>query len=116
MIALQLLPVVLSLMVLGAHFLRAGNVALVALECVALGLLAVRRPAAARLVQAALVLGAIEWLRTLVTLASWRAETGQPVVRLIIILGGVAAFTGLSALAFQTARMRNWYSPPPKPR
>jgi len=115
-IGLQLLPVVLSLIVLGAHFLRAGNVALVALVCVVLGLLGVRRPAAARLVQAALVLGAMEWLRTLVILAAWRAESGQPVVRLTFILGSVAVFTGLSALVFQAARMRSWYSPPPKPR
>lgn len=116
MIGLQLLPVVLSLMVLGAHFLRAGNVALVALVCVALGLLGVRRPAAARLVQAALVLGAMEWFRTLVVLVAWRAESGQPVVRLIFILGSVAAFTGMSALAFQAARMRSWYSLPPRPQ
>jgi hypothetical protein len=82
-IGLQLLPAVLSLMVLRAHFLRAGNVALIALVCVALGLLGVRRPAAARLT---------------------------------FILGSVAAFTELSALAFQAARMRSWYSLPPRPR
>lgn len=116
MIGLQLLPVVFSLVVLGAHFLRAGNVALLGLVCIALGLLGVRRPLAARLIQAALVLGALEWLRTLVSLTAWRAETGQPVVRLIVILGGVAILTGSSALVFRAARIRSWYSPPPEPR
>lgn len=116
MIGLQLLPVVLSFVVLGAHFMRAGNVALVGLVCVALGLLGVRHPAAMRLVQAALVLGAMEWLRTLASLAVWRAETGQPVVRLILILGSVAICTGLSALVFRADRLRGWYSPAPRAR
>ncbi len=81
MIALQLLPVVLSLLVLGAHFLRAGNLVLIAAALVLLALLAVRRPWAARVVQVALVLGALEWMRTLVQLASFRAQTGQPYLR-----------------------------------
>ena len=72
MIALQLLPVVFSLIVLGAHFQRAGNAALVGLVCIALLLLGVRRPLAARVIQAVLVLGSMEWLRTLASLAAWR--------------------------------------------
>jgi hypothetical protein len=109
-IGLQLLPVVFSLIVLGAHFMRAGNFAMLALVFVVLGLLGVRRPLAARLVQTALVLGAIEWIRTLVTLATGRVETGQPVVRLIFILGSVALFTGLSALVYRAPRLRSWYA------
>ena len=64
-IALQLLPVVLSLLVLAAHFLRAGNGIMVVLVLGLLGLLAVPRAWAARTVQIALQLGAVEWLWTL---------------------------------------------------
>jgi hypothetical protein len=109
MLFLAFLPVVLSVMVLGAHFLRAGNSALLA---VALGLLAlvfVRRPWAARTLQAALVLGAVEWMRTLVALASERLQAGQPVGRLGAILGSVAIVSALSALVFRTRRLRGWY-------
>lgn len=109
MIGLQLLPVVISLLVLGAHFLRAGSVFAVALVFAALILLGVRRRWAARLVQAALLLGAFEWVRTLVQLAAWRVQTGQPATRLIVILGSVALLTGLSALVFHTARLRAWF-------
>lgn len=106
MIALQLLPVVLSLLVLAAHFLRAGNLILVILCLALLGLLAVPRAWAARTVQAALLLGAVEWIWTLSRLASARAEAGEPALRMSLILGTVALVTGLSALLFHTARLR----------
>lgn len=109
MIGLQLLPVVLSFVVLGAHFLRAGDMAMVALVLLVLGLLGVRRRWAVRLVQVALLLGAAEWVRTLVGLVALRTQTGQPVLRLVLILGSVAVVTGLSALVFRAARLRTRY-------
>jgi hypothetical protein len=109
LIALQLLPVVLSLVVLGAHFLRAGNIALLAAVVVLLALLAVRRTWAARTVQVALVIGALEWCRTLFGLALERIARGEPVVRLVVILGAVAMVTVLSSLLFETATLRRLY-------
>ena len=109
MIALQLLPVVLSLVVLGAHFLRAGNIALLAAVVVLLAFLAVRRTWAARTVQVALVIGALEWCRTLFGLALERIARGEPVVRLVVILGAVAMVTVLSSLLFETANLRRLY-------
>ena len=111
MIVLQLIPVVLSLLILGAHFLRAGNLVLVALVLALLGLLSVRRRWAARVIQAALMLGAVEWVRTAVELAAWRSQAGQPALRLVVILGTVALLTALSGLVFRLARVRSWYGP-----
>ncbi len=115
MTALQLLPVVVSLLLLGAHFLRSGNLVLVALALVLVGLLGVRRRWAARLVQVALVLGALEWARTLVVLVAWRSEAGRPVTRLAVILGSVTLLTVLSALVFRTERLRRVYKLDPRP-
>jgi hypothetical protein len=109
MIGLYLLPVILSLVVLGAHFLRGGNFFMVALVLMLLGLLGIRRAWAARTVQAALLLGTVEWIRTLVRLARWRADEGKPVLRLVVILASVALVTGLSSLMFRTARVRRWF-------
>lgn len=109
MIAVRLLPVVLSLLVLGAHFLRAGNVLTVLLILGLMALVWVRRPWAGRLVQTALVLGALEWAWTLATLARARMQTGEPFVRLVAILAGVAVVTALSALIVSTAGVRRWY-------
>jgi hypothetical protein len=77
--ALRLAPAVLSLLVLAAHFLRAGSVALVGVSLALAALLAVRRPWAARTVQAALIVGA------------------------------AAVLTGLSALVFRAPRVRGWF-------
>lgn len=112
MIALQLLPVVLSLLVLAAHFLRAGNLILVLLVLSLLWLLTVPRAWAARTVQIALILGALEWIRTLIVLASARSRTGEPALRMTIVLGVVALVTGLSALVFQTVRLRRRFRGP----
>ena len=109
MIGLQLLPVVLSLIVLGAHFLRTGNLVMVAAALVIIGLVFVRRRWAAYTVQAALLLGAAEWVWILVERVTSRIDAGQPVLRLALILGGVALVTALSALVFCTARLKRWY-------
>lgn len=115
MIGLLLLPVILSLLALGAHFLRAGHFALLAVVLGCLGLLAVPRRWAARVVQAALLLGSLEWIRTTVRLAAWRAREGQPATRMVVILGSVTLVTLLSALVFRAARLRQWYrSLPPR--
>jgi hypothetical protein len=55
------------------------------------------------------VLGALEWIRALIVLARFRSDLGLPYVRLVAILGGVAAFALLSLLAFRSARARRWY-------
>jgi len=109
MVAVQLLPVVLSLVVLGAHFLRAGNIVLLLGVVAVLALLFVRRPWAARAVQVTLVLGALEWLHTLVTLAAIRMQAGEPVRRLLIILCTVAVVSLCSAPLMQIGALRRVY-------
>ena len=106
---LRLVPIVLSLLVLGGHFLRAGQLGLVGVVMAVMGLLAVRRAWAARVVQVVLALGAIEWTMTLVTLVMQRRFMGEPTLRLTIILGGVALVTAVSAVLFQTGPLRAKY-------
>jgi len=103
------IPIVLSLVVLGAHFLRYDNSFGVIGVAVLIGLLFVRKPWAARMLQAALVLGAIEWVYTLYVMANLRIEFGQPYIRLVIILGSVAAVTFISALLFQLPALKRIY-------
>jgi hypothetical protein len=109
MAALLLVPVLLSTLLLAAHFLRDGQWPIVLLVLCAIPLLAVRRRRAMRLVQVMLVVGALEWGRTLLALASYRLELGAPWTRMALILGAVAAFTALSALVFETRRLRRRY-------
>jgi len=107
--AIRLLPVVLSCLVLGAHFLRAGFPPLVVLSAVAPFLLLARRPWAARTVQVVLILGGLEWVRTVVGLAQVRYAAGEPWMRMAIILTVVALFTMASALVFRSKSLRERY-------
>ncbi|MGE5345601.1 MAG: hypothetical protein ACM3JH_06585 [Acidithiobacillales bacterium] len=109
MTPLSLVLPVLSLLVLGAHFFRSAEYAIVAL-CIALvALVSVRRWWAARALQAALFLGAAEWLRTMTGLVHLRRSLDLPWARLAVILGAVALLTVVSALMFETARLRERY-------
>lgn len=100
---------VLSLAVLGAHFLRYGNAAGVALALAPIALLFVRRSWAARVVQAVLMLGAAEWAHTLYELVQLRLAQGMPAARLAIILGAVIVSTIASVLLFETQTMKRIY-------
>lgn len=104
MLLLQLLPVILSLLLLAAHFMRYGQTILVVLSVVMIGLLVVRRPWAARILQVVLLLACAEWIRTLVILAGIRAEHGQSAGRMVVILAVVALITAASALVFRRRR------------
>ena len=108
---LKLLPVVLSFLLLGAHFYRAGLVPLTVLCVAVLFLLFLRKRSVPRLFQILLVLGAFEWLRTLYVFAAMRIAWDQPWGRLALILGGVALFTALSALVFRNGKLRRYYQP-----
>lgn len=105
----RLLPVFLSCLVLAAHFMRAG-LQLPMMFCAALVfLLAVPKPWAARLVQWTLVVGTMEWLRTLVQMARMRHAMGEPWGRAALILGVVAILTALSLLVFRNRSIRRRY-------
>lgn len=106
MLIVRLLLPAVSLLLLAAHFYRAGALAAAVLSVALLALLAVPRPWAARTLQVALVLGALEWLRTLAAFAAARIGLGQPYLRLALILGAVAAVTLAAAWIFQHRSLR----------
>lgn len=106
---LRLLPVIVSSLVLAAHFMRAGAGPLVGLSVLVPFVLLVRERWAARVVQCFLVLGVLEWVRTTVVLVAERREAGDDWTRLVIILGSVALFTGASALVFQCRALATRY-------
>jgi hypothetical protein len=106
MIALRLAPVVVVALVLAAHFYRAGELLALSVTLCTPALFVVRRPWAARLLQSGLVLGALEWLRTLVLLVQERQATGQPYLRLTLVIGVVALATAATALVFRSRAIR----------
>ena len=103
------IPVILSLVVLGAHFMRYGNTLAVFAVLLLIALLFVRLPWVTRVLQAALVLGVLEWVHTIYELVQMRAAQGEPFTRMVVILGIVAVVTACSALLFQTPTLKKIY-------
>lgn len=100
---------VVALLLLAAHFLRSFAIPFMMLFLLLPWLLAVRRPWAARVVQVALVLGALEWVTTTVRILGERRVTGEPAGRMLLIMGGVIGFTLLGAVLLETAGPRRRY-------
>lgn len=110
---LQLVPVFLSALLLGAHFLRSGDLVLVVLCLLAPWLLLLRRPWVPRVFQAGLLIGGVVWLHTTYVLIQMRLEMGEDWTRMALILGSVALITGGSALVFSSRRLALRYRPDP---
>ena len=107
---LRLAPVILSFLLLGAHFYRSGQ-AIGAGLCIVVPLsLLVRDSWVPRLIQVLLLLGALEWLRTLYVIANMRIAYDQPWTRMAAILGAVALLTMLSGLVFRSKALRERYA------
>ncbi len=106
---IRLIPVLFSTVLMSAHFSRAQNNGL-ALVCLLLPLLLlIRKRWVADIFQILLITGAIIWFESMFGYIQLRQETGRPWVRLAIILGAVAVFTGLSALVFRKKKLRMRY-------
>jgi hypothetical protein len=112
---LRLLPVAIALLLLAAHFYRGALWIAFGVTVALLPLLLVRAPWAARVLQAALLLGCVEWLRTAAALIAIRQSFGQPWTRLALILGAVALATALCALVFRSRAVRERFGLPAAP-
>ncbi len=71
--------------------------------------LRVDRAAAERIVQAALIVGVVEWIKSAMALMHERQAAGEPYTRMLVILGAVAAFTLVSAILFESGRLQRHF-------
>jgi hypothetical protein len=106
---IRLLPAIISLLLLGAHYYRAGIIPLVAIMGTGVLILLIRRAWAARIVQVLLLVGGIEWVRTVFGLVTMRQSMGMPWIRLALILGGVALLAIGSIFIFRAGSVRRRY-------
>jgi hypothetical protein len=109
MAILLLFTVVFSVVMLGAHFWRAGK-PLLALLCLGvLAFLGIRRRWAALIIQGLLWAGTAIWLGALWRAAAAKRAAGEPWGRLALILGAVAFFTALSSLVLEIPAIAAFY-------
>ena len=105
----RFLVVVLALLILAAHFLRFGKMVFVGACLAAIGLLAVRRRWAQRLLQIILSGGFLLWLVLLINFVEQRQLRGVPWGRLAVILGAVALVNLWGAFLLQGGSARRWF-------
>jgi hypothetical protein len=109
MAALCLIPVFVSALLMGAHWLHAGQPLLAVVSLGLPLLLLLARRWVARVFQVLLLVAIAEWLRTMLAIVAQRQAEGQRFVAVVVILSSVALFTGLSALVFALPPLRRRY-------
>lgn len=115
-VVLHLIPVIISLLLVGAHFLRSGNLFFTAFSFLLIMALCIREPLVARVVQVALFLATVEWIHVAFTLVSSRLDAGLPWGKLSIILGAVAALSLASIGLFLSSALKEMYHLSHEPR
>ena len=108
--AFRLSPVFFSFLILSAHFSRAGLSLFSLIFLLIPFLLFIKQAWIVRLIQIILVIGSIEWIRTLLMHVNERQSNGEPYIRLVVIIGIIALFTGLSALSFRNQALKKRYN------
>lgn len=106
---LRLTLFLIAAVLLGAHFLRAGNPALVGL-CLAAPLLFLHRKRWSLIVLQVLAYGAAAiWIAVAIDLVRLRQQLGQPWTVAAVILGTVALFSVLAGLLLNSRAIRERY-------
>jgi len=106
---IKLLPAIISLLFMAAHFYRAGLIPVALIVLFAPLLLLVPHRRIVRVIQVLLALSGIEWIMTLSRLVSMRQAMGMPWIRLALILGAVAIMTFGSIFMFRLESLRIRY-------
>lgn len=100
---------VTAALLLSAHFLRAGNLLMMALCAAAPLLFLWRRRGSLVLLQILAYGAAATWIVVAARLAQVRQQTGQAWTAALIILGMVALFTVLAGLLLNSRAIRERY-------
>ena len=107
--ALRLSLYILAALLLGAHFLRAGSLALVTLCLAAPLLFAWRSRWSLIALQLLAYIAAATWIAVALQLVQMRQQLGQPWTTAVIILGAVALLTLLAGLLLNSKTIRARY-------
>jgi hypothetical protein len=106
---LKVLPAILSFIILAAHFLREGNLPLTVTMILLpfLLLIQIRKEVITFFLQIMLALSALIWLDTAYDILMMRLSMGTDLIRMVIILSGIALFALFSAYLLQKRTLRD---------
>lgn len=107
--AFRLIPVFLSTLIFAAHVLRGGHLYGAVLLVLLMATLFIRQALVMRLWQGFLVFIGLVWVKVTIGLVHLRMATGVPWLRMVIILGVVAALCWLSAWLLGRGNSKRFY-------
>jgi hypothetical protein len=96
-------------LLLGAHFLRQGNIAFMALCLLTPLLFLIRKRWSLIVLQAAAYLATAIWIGTAVGIAQERLAIGRSYMAAVVILGSVAAVTLIAGLLLNSRAAKEKY-------
>jgi len=106
----RIIAISLAALVLGAHFLRDGNILLTVVFALSPLLLLIKQRWVLWVLQAIAYVGAVLWLQTAIQILNQRLLLGEPWLRMVIILGVVAAFSVFAGVLMNGKVMQDKYS------
>jgi hypothetical protein len=109
MIIVRLVPLILSTLLIAAHFMRFYGLEAAVAGLLLLGTLFVRHQWILRFWQGVLAVAAIIWIDTTYGIVQFRQELNQPWLRLMIIMSAVIAFTVFSGFWLENKRIKAFY-------
>lgn len=107
----RITPLIIAAVLLAAHFLRSGNLLLLALCLLTPFLLLVKKRWSLILLQLLAYAGTAIWIRTTVQIVQERLALGRPWGRVVIILGVVILVTALAGLLLNSNAVKQRYPP-----
>jgi len=108
-VKLRVIPFILSFILLGAHFLRFGNIPLTLITLLIPFLLFIKKRWILHGLQILTLLGSLFWIKVTIDEAWVRVMAGVSWTRLALILGTVAIFTLWSAWLLSSKKVSTRY-------
>ena len=106
---LRIVLLIISYLLLSAHFFREGETILTAVYLFLPLLFFIKKRWSLIFLQLFSYGGFIIWLQTIFVLTSARIQLGEPWLRMVIILGVVAIFTLLAGLLLNSNKIKSKY-------
>ena len=104
-----LLPIILSFLMISAHFYRAGNTVIAVTSLFIPFLLLIKKHYTAKIIQLMLLISSMEWLRTIYQITSIRIKFQMPWLRFTFIMSFVFLLTFLSVFIFKLKPIKKIY-------
>ncbi len=109
LIFIQILAIILSILLIAAHFYRAGNQILTYILISTPLILLFRNRISVRIIQILLFFATIEWWRVIYNVAHIRKMYNLPWIRFSIIMSSVALFTFATIFIFYSKTLKKIY-------